>query len=743
MAYDKFLIAPITGGIQSNVRPWLIMDEAFENLSNMYVWRGRIKKRFGAIFMNESVATEDQQLLSRFRVKIGTTDAAGNLAVTVPGTIFKVGQSFSAGSSVYTVNVAGAPAILLISGTGVAATYNTTNGAFTLTTGPLLTDVYFYPSEPVMNFFSYYDTVQGSEVTYGWDTQFVYKFTYAVGWQREIVGNPIWSGTNHNFYYASNYRGATADVFNLWVVNYVVADLIWYYNGITWAQIGSIGTTGTNSNVGVPATDFIQTALIIVPFKDRLLMMNTKEFIGGVNLIFPNRIRFSQNGDPLAADTWSDLIAGKGGFQDIPNNEAIISVGFIKDRMIIYMEESTWELCYTGNEIMPFVLQQINSELGVDATGSLIPFDKAVLGFGTKGIHTCNGINVDRIDELIPQFAFNVENSNNGVERTAGIRDYYNELAYWSYNSVTESDVNTGIFPNTILVYNYINETWATNDDSITAFGYFQDQQDITWEEFSNSWESSDLLWRDPSLQSRFRTILGGNQQGFTFIIDAGFNTNSPAQYITNMTFVGQTVTITSIAHNLPSNSYVQISSVDSTGTLEAVVNDNIYKVNTLTADTFTIITATVPTGVYLGKGNFSRVSDIEVLTKQFNFYNKIGQNIALTRVDFLVDRTSDGEVSVNSFCSSSDTGIFYNSVASGANMGTNILETRPYLAIPVEQSQDRFWHYMYFQSQGENVQLRIFFNDDQIVDPDIIESDIEIGAMLFYTTKTSGNFGG
>lgn len=745
MAYDKFLIAPITGGQQKNVRPWLIMDEAFETLRNMYVWRGRIKKRFGATFMNQSVSLADQQLYSRFRVKIGTSNAiTGNLGpVTVPGSIFKIGQSFSCGSSVYTVNVAGAPANLIISGTATSATYNTTTGSFTLTGGPVNTDVYFYPSDPVMKFFSYYDTVQGEEVTFGWDTQFVYKFTYATGWQRETSGNPIWSGSNHDFHYACNYRGVTADVFNMYVVNYVVADLIWYYDGATWTQIGSVATTGTNSNTGIPATEYIQTALIIAPFKDRLLMFNTKEFVGGNNHIFPNRIRFSAIGDPLAADAWSDLIGGKGGFQDIPNNEAITSIGFIKDRLIIYMEESTWELCFTGNDINPFVVQQINSELGVDATGSLVPFDKVVLGFGTKGLHSCNGINVDRIDQLIPYTLFDVENSNNGPERTTGIRDYFNELAYWSYNSVTSSDVNTGIFPNTVLVYDYVNETWAYNDDSITAFGYFQIQQDITWEEFSNTWESTDMLWRDPSLQSRFRSVIAGNQQGFTFITYEAVNTNAPSQYITDITYVNQVVTITSINHNLPTGSYVQFSSITDDGTIGTVLNGNIYQVNTITVDTFFIVAAAVPAGTYTGKGNFSRVSEIEVLTKQYNFYNKIGQNIALTRVDFLVDRTATGEVAVDFICSTSNDNLFSDSVQIGAAMGTNILETRPYASIPLEQSQDRFWHYMYFQAQGENVQLKIYFNGTQILDPAIISQDIEIGAMLFYVTKTSGNFGG
>lgn len=735
MAYDKFLIAPIAGGQQKNVRPWLIMDEAFEKLRNMYVWRGRLKKRFGAQFMSQTPAIADQQLLSRFRVKIGTTDGVtGNLTVTVPGIIFKVGQSFSAGSSVYTVNIAGAPANLLISGVAASATFNTTTGQFILTTGPLNTDVYFYPSEPVMNIVSYYNTIENDEVTFGFDTQFVYRFTYAIGWQREIVGLPIWTGSNSSFYYSCNYRGVSADIYNLFVVNYVVADLIWYYDGATWAQTGPFLTTAANG---------IQTAKIIVPFKDRLLMLNTKELVGGNSKVYANRIRYCQNGDPLQADAWREDIAGKGGFIEIPNNESIISVGFIKDRLIIVCEESVWELAYTGNELLPFVTQQVNAELGVDATGSLIQFDKTILGFGTKGLLESNGINVDRIDQLIPFTLFDVSDQNNSPERVGGIRDYFNELAYWTFNSSEQSDSNTGVFPNTVLVYDYVNQTWAYNDDSITALGYYLIQQNIAWEDFSNSWEDSDLQWRDPSLQSRFRSIIAGNQQGFTFLTNAALNTNAPSQYITNITFVNRVVTVTSIDHNLPNGSYVQFSSITDSDTIGAIMNGNIYQVNTITASTFFVVVAATPNGVYRGKGNFSRVSEIEVLTKQYNFYNKIGQNIAVSRVDFLVDRTATGAVAVDYICSTSNTNLFAGSVASGAAMGTNILETSPYPSIPLEASQDRFWHYVYPQSQGENVQLKIYFNEDQIVDPRVISQDIEIGAMLFYTTKTSGNFGG
>ena len=49
MPMDKFFIAPYdkNSGLNTAVRPWLIPDEAFADLTNAYQFRGRVRKRFG------------------------------------------------------------------------------------------------------------------------------------------------------------------------------------------------------------------------------------------------------------------------------------------------------------------------------------------------------------------------------------------------------------------------------------------------------------------------------------------------------------------------------------------------------------------------------------------------------------------------------------------------------------------------------------------------------------------------
>src|ERR1044072_8846871 len=146
MAYDRFLIAPINTGLETDLKAWLIPDDAYAQLNNAYVFRGRVKKRFGARYTGTGWSSAfTQPLFSRLRINIGTTDAiTGNLSVTVPGLIFEVGQQFSVGTQVFTVTTTGTPAVLLASsGTGTG-TFNTTTGALVISGAAVNTIAYYY-----------------------------------------------------------------------------------------------------------------------------------------------------------------------------------------------------------------------------------------------------------------------------------------------------------------------------------------------------------------------------------------------------------------------------------------------------------------------------------------------------------------------------------------------------------------------------------------------------------------------
>ena len=88
MAVDRFYIGQIDGqGLQSDLKPYAIPDNAFAELNNAYVFRGRVRKRFGSKLMIGTVSATSglEQIQSRLKINIGTTDGAGNFAGVVPG----------------------------------------------------------------------------------------------------------------------------------------------------------------------------------------------------------------------------------------------------------------------------------------------------------------------------------------------------------------------------------------------------------------------------------------------------------------------------------------------------------------------------------------------------------------------------------------------------------------------------------------------------------------------------------
>lgn len=715
---DRFLVAPINSGLQNDIKPWLIPDDAFEQLNNAYVFRGRVRKRFGSDLMGLT------QLVSRLRVQVGTTDGAGNLAGNVPGLIYKIGQLFSIGNSLFTVTTAGNPANLLRSdGLVAVATYSTTTGAFNIQGSLAATPVFFYPAEPVMGLLTYEQIAINNEQTIAFDTQFAYTFNN--GWSR--LGTAAWTGNNSQFFWPANYRGTAASDNIFFVTNFNEPDVIKYWDGATWTNFTPAYIAGSN----------ILSARLIVPFQDRLIFLNTIEQVGGNPVNFPTRVRYSQNGSPLQADAWREDIVGKGGFLDAPTKEAIITVEFLKDRLIVFFESSTWELVYTSNQVLPFSWQKINTELGAESTFSIVPFDKVCIGVGNVGIHACNGINVERIDDKIPDSVFDIQNKAEGVQRVYGIRDYWTEMVYWAFPA-EESSAAAGIFPNRVLVYNYKNGAWAFNDDSITCFGYFSRQIGRTWANTLFTWQEANFAWNSATSQSQFREILAGNQEGFVFILDTEQTRNAPSLQVTNYNLTDRNVTLTIIDHNLEVGQYVILENFIGINN----INDNIYMVfDTPTSNTIVVqipLDEPLPTGTYLGGGTVARVSNINILTKQFNFYNQAGVNAAINKVDFLVDKTEDGEVTVNYYLSSSLFDTIQDSSQTGALLGNGSLQTFPYDLYPLEQQQVRLWHPVYIQAEGEIIQLRIGMSAAQLTDPEIAFSEFELHAFCIYATPTS-----
>ena len=766
MAFDRFLIAPFKTGMQSDLKPFLIMDDAFQYLQNAYVFRGRVRKRFGSLFMGIN------QFTTRLAISIGTV--ASN---TIPGiaTQLKIGQMFLVGSDVFTVYQLGAGVLTLSTNAGATATIDSTTNPNTIvfTGEPAGSTVYYFPANPVMGLTQYEAGSINNHPSYAFDTQFAYVFNGG-SWSRS--GTAVWHGTNLNYFWATNWQGTASTASSqpiLWVTNFnftlggaqpsATDDPIWTFDGTTWTS--HPGSSVANGIFFLPAFSgtpgvlgggpFVQTALMVVLFKNRLLLLNTVEnnntggaAVGtGTATQYKNRCRYSFNGSPLAVNAWyeknqtdsSGNVGAGGGFIDAATEEGIVSAEFIKDRLIVYFERSTWEIAYTGNQVLPFVFQKINTELGSQSTFSTVPFDTQVLTIGNTGVHGCSGANTIRIDNKIPQEIFDeFETKNSAPSRVAGIRDYVSEMVYWAF--VNTEAVNQN-FPNQILVYNYQNGAWALNDDCFTAFGYFEQQSDLTWATATFPWFQATTTWNGNITQANQRQVIGGTPEGYVLRIAAdSVSRNAPSMQITNMTipstnFGPQYIDLNVLNHNIAEGDYVAIENA-----VGIVVPANtIFEVyNVADANNITLYAPFI-TGAYLGGGTLARVSNIQIYTKQFNPYDKDDSNVYLARVDFAVERTPAGQITVDYYPSATEVSMITQGKATQTIMGTGVLETNAYnpLLYPLEVEQERLNHPVYFQSSGTCIQLVLYFTPPQISNMQIAWSDFELDAMTIYTMRS------
>lgn len=745
MAYDKFLIAPLNSGLDRSLKSWMISDDAFERLNNAYTFRGRVRKRFGGKLSGQGATTAVQKsLYSRLAISlinagtgaaVKTNAGTGNAADRVPGRIFKKGQMFSVADVLFTVisDVAGAQPMLCTNSPTTSGTFNVTNGDFTITAGPLDTQVFFYPSEPVMGLDLYESGVINNHPAFAFDTQFAYKYAGGRWVQTPFPAGVPLHGNDTNFIWSANWNGLTPDLTYMFSSNYYAVnptgavsandDPIYYYTGTTW-----VAFTPTFLTAG----DKILTAKIIVAFKDRLLFLRTIEVnaAGTTNTEHKGRCRFSHNGSPLAASAWlepNQATADGGGWVDAATEEAIISAEFIKDRLIVKFERSTWEVAYTGNQVLPFVWQKLNTEFGSESTFSSVPFDKVILTVGSNGITACNGSNVERIDSKIPDQVFKFESEAAGVIRVAGVRDYKTEMVYWTYPAFDKTKFSQ--FPNTVLVYNYKNQSWATNDDCITVFGYFEQTQDLTWAQKDYTWGEATWPWNSSVVKAASRQIIAGNQQGFVFVVDPGRNINAPVMQITNMAYATATgvLTLTIIDHTLMDGEFIKIKNYQGV----TIGGYGIYKVSKVVdKDTIEILT-TIFTGAYLGGGVVSRVSMIDILTKRFNPYLNKGVRCLIANVEFAVQKTSSGQITVDHYVSSSTFSMLNEATINNVIMGSGVLETSPYADVAFENMQTLLWHKVFFQSEGQFVQLRLYLTEDQMLVPAIANSGFELEAFI------------
>ena len=716
------------------------------------------------------------------------TIVPGTVVITMPGPIVFTDQGDGTLTSVTPGN------------SGVI-NYVTGNITLTTTAGAGVSTVSFsyFPGLPVMGIRARELQNSLNDQTIFFDQVYAYIFNAGTNAFQEFIPGTTWNkaaeGVNGtSFFWSTNYWVSQSTIPGttdpLFTTNNV--KLFWETNntgqfganqdppritdGVTWVDFYSDTLPATFSpwaQIDANPT-YLTNFLSMLPFRGRMVTFNTWEGATAASAQnFSNRIRWSTIGNPFipydngppARGSWRDDIRGQGGFLDIPTSEDIVSVGFVRDNLVIYCERSTWQLRYTGRSIAPFQIERVNSELGGSGPFSAIQFDTSLVGIGDKGIVECDSYKSERIDIKILDFVFEIQAANNGPVRVQGIRDFINRLAFWTVPLSSEYDPMVPdadrIFPNIRLTYNYENDSWALFEDSFTAIGTFQPQLSRTWLTTPIPWIQCNFSWIGTQARGQ-PDIVAGNQQGYVEYLDEQ-TINDVSLSITGVQPNTTLPTvITSPNHNLKTGDVIGIQDIP-TGTPYDNLNGGIYGIilgdnanadptnkfrlmiyNPVT-DQFSTPQLDVPDGDYIGGGQINIRENFSIVSKKFNFLDE-GQNIQLGYLDILMDSTEVGEAGAISLFVYLD---YNDSEASNTLPQNQIHDYSPVLnpdtffnsIIPTTSSNlngvggTKFWQRVYCATRSNFLTLEYTFSNAQMAGEEQTKQ-VQIDAQILWIRK-------
>lgn len=263
-----FTVQGDLAGLEKNKKPFALMDTAFPQLENAYSWRGRIKKREGL------------KLVGRLR-RFFNTASVGNTGASpwsfnlysdyVPPITPDASESPEIDSGSVTIIIGGGAITFTDNGDGTltgdvlgnTGTINYLTGDVVLIhtagAGVATTASFgYFPTLPTMGILQRELAAINDEQTIFFDTRYAYVYdgNDFVEFPPSVTGSTVWSGTDADFFWGTNYRGSDAGTRLFFVTNFVnnASNPMRYTDGATWTDFAPI----IGSNVSIEAfPDFL------------------------------------------------------------------------------------------------------------------------------------------------------------------------------------------------------------------------------------------------------------------------------------------------------------------------------------------------------------------------------------------------------------------------------------------------------------------------------------------------------
>jgi hypothetical protein len=635
MSYTPYLIADFATGIDKRLQPWLSPDDAQQELYDGDVYRGTMSKRTGYRYFATGERGGAPYRESRIVHKLVAVPA-----VEVPnGAILTFTLAATAQIARGSVTVNGSNPVVsrtdnglgvFTAGGGVASgTINYITGAISVTFtvapvgGSTVTFTYsFMPGNPVMMVANFVTASNIRELIVA-DTRYVNRYNSTTNILEDISPAVAYTGNKFNFFSWVNYESATSTPRLIFSNN---KDVIQQYDGASVTDyVYNMLTTAA-----VPAAVTTLTCALVFQMKDRLLLLRTTEN----GTIYGRRIRISGTG--ASSDDFRTSATGAGVI-DIPDGTWIAGAAFNRDDLIIFTEQATWALKFTGNDTVPFVLNKIDESRGSEATYAAITYLNRTSAASRRGLIISDGYRVDRQDLSIPDFSFDEIDGRVFSLCFAGSvdaeRDHY--LIYPPQNQTIDSEVSRRI-----LVTNYDEDNYSIYRLPLSCMGTYVVAFDVIWSDLSiyENWDQFATAygnWNSFAYNSGTPFSVGGGHNGEIWTLSVTESEDNIVR-IYNITVIdANTIEVTTDFNNFVEDysgkddtlgaDTIFITGVagmvevnDQQFPIKQVISPNVFRLDLGTSP----ITPPLPAtsfGAYTSGGTATRVIPFYSLFKQFN----------------------------------------------------------------------------------------------------------------------------
>lgn len=408
MAFDAYPLFGFRSGLRTDREPWLIPEEAFEQIENAHLYRGRLEKR----------------PLARLFTKLGTKVTAQ--ALGTPGAGQLVGNTLGA-------SIPGAPAVTNLS---------------KLTNVPLVPPTTSPVDKPItLNLPPYQFRVVGPAVSTNiynleWfaGTALTQAYTAQINvatgaWFVQLTAPDAFTASACTATYEF-YRGLPAMLITEWINaggnrELVVCDTkrLFVYNATRGRfddKLSTVATLATDDVWTGTSTDFFSAAPVDDGSSRKLVIVNgvnlpkkwdgtTLANMGVSSQLSSAHMVFGQYGHVIYLSPtvggavnrqramWSDQFLTEtvqaSSYAVAYTGERFITAAMVNDEILVFFDRSVWKLRYTGDFRAPFewvhiaggTFDRADTHGGVSRTGIVAQHDRAIV-LGPHGLTQANGV---------------------------------------------------------------------------------------------------------------------------------------------------------------------------------------------------------------------------------------------------------------------------------------------------------------------------------------------------------------